>query len=75
MGKLANSVQMLQLRQEADVKCVGTETTNSAKKCQPLKEPCLFNIVKDPCEQRNLANVYVYYCSRYDNLVIFFCMF
>lgn len=48
---------MLHLRDEADVKCPASET-NSGNKCQPLKQPCLFNIVKDPCEQRNLANVY-----------------
>lgn len=58
MGKLATAAQMLQLRGEADVKCLGAETTTT--KCQPLKEPCLFNILKDPCEQRNLANVYVH---------------
>lgn len=45
---------MLELRDEAEVKCLGTETS----KCQPLKEACLFNILKDPCEQRNLAKVY-----------------
>lgn len=74
LGKLPSSAQMLQLREEANVKCLGTEPTNSVNKCQPLREPCLFNIVKDPCEQRNLANVYVLNCSKL-NSYLFISLF
>lgn len=38
------------LRTEATVKC--SEVSVS---CDPMKAPCLFNIIDDPCEQNNLA--------------------
>jgi arylsulfatase B len=42
------------LRNEATVKC--SESHNFTA-CDPLKAPCLFNIVEDPCEQNNLADL------------------
>lgn len=57
INRLANTTQMLRLREESDVKCSSAEGNTAANKCQPLVEPCLFNIAKDPCEQRNLASV------------------
>lgn len=38
------------LRKNATVKCRNFESP-----CNPLKSPCLFDILEDPCEQNNLA--------------------
>lgn len=43
-----------ELRNVATVKCVDNRNANS---CDPLKAPCLFNIIEDPCEQNNLAGI------------------
>jgi arylsulfatase B len=43
------------LRDEATVKC---EKNTKAVKCSPLIAPCLFNIIDDPCEQNNLADLH-----------------
>lgn len=40
------------LRSESTVEC---ELNKFSVACEPLKEPCLFNIIEDPCEQNNLA--------------------
>ncbi|ODM97123.1 Arylsulfatase B [Orchesella cincta] len=40
------------LQEAADIKC--NETLPEIA-CNPYAEPCLFNIVEDPCEKRNLA--------------------
>lgn len=42
------------LREEATVKC---EKKVNPTPCNPLIAPCLFNIIDDPCEQDNLADV------------------
>ena len=41
------------LRQEATITCNVDE--NPVNACNLLEKPCLFNIVKDPCERTNLA--------------------
>lgn len=38
------------MRERATVSC-----DNTAIHCNPLKAPCLFNIIEDPCEMNNLA--------------------
>jgi arylsulfatase B len=48
-----SSEVILRMRIESTVKC--SENTK-ALKCDPMKAPCLFNIVDDPCEQNNLAD-------------------
>ena len=48
-----NIDKILQLRQEATVKC-GNQTKKNS--CDVTKAPCLFNIQDDPCEENNLAN-------------------
>ncbi|XP_053671026.1 arylsulfatase B-like [Anopheles nili] len=45
--------QVQQLRSAASIKC--PESINEIP-CEPLKQPCLFNILDDPCERRNLAH-------------------
>lgn len=39
------------LRNESTVKC---DFEKDTRPCKPFKKPCLFHIVKDPCEQVNL---------------------
>lgn len=41
------------LRQKLKISC--NEADNPAIRCKPLKSPCLFNIIADPCERTNLA--------------------
>ncbi|CAG9797683.1 unnamed protein product [Chironomus riparius] len=45
---------ILKLRSEATISC----TNDPPKECNPLKTPCLYNVVKDPCEKNNLFEVY-----------------
>ncbi|XP_060530121.1 arylsulfatase I-like [Cylas formicarius] len=54
IGRGATVDQMNILRGQALVKC----NKISQAKCDPLKAPCLFNIVDDPCEDNNVADVY-----------------
>lgn len=42
------------MRSEATISC----TDDQPKDCNPLDTPCLFNIVKDPCEKNNLYEMY-----------------
>ena len=53
IGMLPSASRILELRKNATVKC-----TNISSSCLPLKAPCLFNVIKDPCEQNNLADDY-----------------
>lgn len=39
------------LRKEAEITCQSKEKVP----CNPLKELCLYNILQDPCETRNVA--------------------
>lgn len=50
------SLQVLGLRDIADVKCDASDEVAPAVECKPLEAPCLFNVVTDPCERRNLAS-------------------
>lgn len=43
------------LRNEATIKCAAS---SGALPCNPLEKPCLFNILQDPCEYSNLAEIY-----------------
>lgn len=48
----ANEIEYL--REKSVVKCEHLPNDNEYS-CNPLEAPCLFNIVQDPCELRNLA--------------------
>ncbi|KAJ3658164.1 hypothetical protein Zmor_009922 [Zophobas morio] len=47
---------ILKLRSLADVNC--SKQNKAPIPCEPLKEACLFNVVEDPCERRNVAKEY-----------------
>ncbi|KAK7789360.1 hypothetical protein R5R35_010315 [Gryllus longicercus] len=40
------------LREAARVQCAGPDP--KAPRCRPRKRPCLFDVARDPCEERNL---------------------
>lgn len=43
------------LRNAGKISCNASQKTNKTfKPCEPKKQPCLFNIFEDPCEQHNL---------------------
>jgi hypothetical protein len=50
-----NVEDMKKMRGEATMKCDENIIINY---CNPLEEPCLFDIVSDPCERNNLAQKY-----------------
>lgn len=55
-GKPFEPSQLEQIRQEAVISCKDeTLISNPQFKCDPLKAACLFNIIDDPCERKNLA--------------------
>ncbi|XP_013392220.1 arylsulfatase J-like isoform X1 [Lingula anatina] len=39
-----------------DVVTCGAKPANASTNCQPTNSPCLYHIVKDPCEYNNIAN-------------------
>lgn len=48
---------MKALRKLAEISCDDFENDfKNIVPCKPFKATCLFNILKDPCERRNLAN-------------------
>lgn len=55
-GRGFMSLQVLGLRDIADVKCDANDEAAPGGECKPLEAPCLFNVVTDPCERRNLAS-------------------
>ncbi|XP_018576345.1 arylsulfatase B [Anoplophora glabripennis] len=65
LGKLASPKQIEQLRLQADVKC----STLPSVECKPLQSPCLFNILQDPCEIRNLAQEYPQILTNLENIL------
>ncbi|KAL0839915.1 hypothetical protein ABMA28_016532 [Loxostege sticticalis] len=52
LGLMPDTDKILQIREEATLKC---NTSIVPITCKPLVAPCLFNIEEDPCEKRNLA--------------------
>lgn len=54
------TLEIERLRSEATIKCKHPTVTENGDiyECNPLVSPCLFDILADPCEQRNLAKIY-----------------
>lgn len=48
--------KILNLRKKLKISC--NEADNQITDCNPLITACLFNIVEDPCERKNLAKIY-----------------
>lgn len=55
VGMAVNATLMQELRHDATVMCSST----LEKPCKPLEGPCLFNVLLDPCEKRNVAEMFV----------------
>lgn len=47
-----------ELRKKSTINCNYPKNNTVRYLCQPLSQPCLFNIYEDPCEIHNLATVY-----------------
>ncbi|EDW60194.2 arylsulfatase B [Drosophila virilis] len=53
---LPKTADMIRLREAANVICKDANPKDAPHiACNPLSEPCLFNVREDPCEQRNQA--------------------
>ncbi|XP_034476156.1 arylsulfatase B [Drosophila innubila] len=51
---LPSKADQIRLRREATIYC----PPNRGVTCNPLSAPCLFHIIRDPCEQNNVAKQY-----------------
>ncbi|XP_070505136.1 arylsulfatase B [Chironomus tepperi] len=54
MGMMPKPNDILKLRSEATISC----SDDPPNECNPLKTPCLYNVLKDPCEKNNLFDTY-----------------
>ena len=57
LGRSLTPAVVRTLRSQAEVTC--TYPRSSRSECKPLQSPCLFNVRNDPCEQNNLATMWV----------------
>lgn len=48
--------RIVELRKSSKIQC--NEINNPYTFCEPQHAPCLFNIIDDPCERKNLASLY-----------------
>jgi len=49
-------MKIVELRKNSKISCNATD--NPFTFCDPQYAPCLFNIIDDPCERKNLATLY-----------------
>lgn len=54
--KLLEPMRIIELRKASKIHC--NETDNPFTFCDPQIASCLFNIIDDPCERKNLAALY-----------------
>jgi hypothetical protein len=47
---LVTKQELEELRHQATIRCDGSDF----KPCRPLRQPCVFDILSDPCEKQNL---------------------
>jgi arylsulfatase B len=55
-------VKISNLRRQSKISC--NDLDNPIISCNPLEAPCLFNIIADPCERKNLADIFPSTLSR-----------
>lgn len=55
LSMATNDSLIEELRQEATLSC--TKLGSASRDCHPLEAPCLFNVLLDPCEKRNVADM------------------
>lgn len=55
-GSGLNATIINQMRRKLTTNCNAAK--NPYIECRPLEAPCLFNIVADPCELKNVADIY-----------------
>lgn len=55
-NKKLTPLKIFELRQQATISC--NIANNPIIVCNPLEAPCLFDIKNDPCERKNLADIY-----------------
>lgn len=66
-GPVTQPSTMVRLRQDATVQCNANFTYYRRQMLTPCNvTECLFDIVNDPCETRNIAETYVRVSNRYE---------
>lgn len=61
--------KILRLRKKAKVQCPAEDSVTS---CDALKDDCLFNIVRDPCERNNLAEEFPQILTKLRSIALAF---
>lgn len=70
-GPVTQPSTMVRLRQDATVQCNANFTYYRRQMLTPCNvTECLFDIVNDPCETRNIAETYVRVSNRYEYLYV-----
>lgn len=67
INALPSPQKIEKLRHDADIICGDSE--HQKNHCNPLIEPCLFNIMNDSCEQNNLAQKYPHIANTMLNVL------
>lgn len=70
-----SDAEINELRRKCKITCKGhvpSPSTNSTSNCNPIKSPCLFNIVNDPCETTNIASQYPMLLKQLEQQVAYY---